>query len=669
MEELRNIGGLASPAADVSSPAPARHVINSKPQTYLKPLEKLRRESRPFNTSDLKELPGSQLVENSSAETAKRVPQHKWEYTDDFGKVQGPFDAVRVVKWVQSGFFDNRGATLFRRSDEATPKPLTEHLATIIAEAYAAMMLRMQKPVKAAEPAEVLPEVVEEPMDIAKQLTDIESILDVKHLHKSLGTCDLMVILMPPKTEVKKSARRGEASIASDTMLRKARVPQRVFRIPVHSAILRLSSPTWLTEITALEEKHKQKMLYTDTPDRQGMLQYIIECQNPEAMRCIINYIYGYKSTITQGNPLLLVAVYREASRFKIAKICKDVLQPLSAPMSLEALIQLAFACEATGCDQILRECVRVLCDCAFALFSGLRHLQLGPRTMALILQHDNLQLDEMQVYLSAAAWLHEYIENFGDLTDPDVLVADAQAIYKAIRFCSMSPQRLQDVREPELDSIILNACLRKFFGNEWKPRVFPWTENGEYEVSWRGSLYPTTISRVYRQRARRQWAWTVGTPRFINEALFAVEIVTTDKGAIHLGVATDDIGNKGKLACYFDPEVKAFVTANIISDPLSAAYHTAHQTPVCQWTRNYRNGDIVLLRLSVSITALHMTIQVLNTNSMKASFVLPHRVPAIYPCQILKRPFIQVCPFLETLNSGDTVALPELQSDAFSMA
>ncbi|KAL8436382.1 hypothetical protein ACSSS7_001782 [Eimeria intestinalis] len=663
MEELRNIGGLASPTADSSSRAPARDPLNGKPETCLRPLEKLRRERRSPNTSDLKDLPGSQLVESLSAESAQRVPLHKWEYTDDFGKVQGPFDALRVIKWIQSGFFDNRGTTLFRRSDEATPKPLTEHLATIIAEAYAAMMLRMQKPVKAPEPVEDLPEVVEEPMDIAEQLTDIESILDVKSLHKSLGTCDLMVILMPPKIESKKSAWREEASIATDGMLRKARVPQRVVRIPVHSAILRLSSPTWLTEITALEEKHKQKMLYTDTPDRQGMLKYIIECQNPEAVRCIINYIYGYKSTITRGNPLLLVAVYREASRFKIAKICKEVLEPLSAPMSLEALIQLAFACEATGCDQILRECVRVLCDCAFSLFSGcakttalvtllhlqqvrflwisagLRHLQLGPRTMALILQHDNLQLDEMQVYLSAAAWLHEYIEKFGDLTDPDVLVADAQAIYKAIRFCSMSPQRLQDVREPELDSIILNACLRKFFGNEWKPRVFPWTENGEYEVSWRGSLYPTTISRVYRQRARRQWAWTVGTPRFINEALFAVEIVATDKGAIHLGVATDDIGNKGRLACYFDPEVKAFVTANINSDPLSAAYHTAHQTPVCQWNRNYRNGDIVLLRLSS------------------------------YPCQILKRPFIQVCPFLETLNSGDTVALPELQSDAFSMA
>lgn len=70
--------------------------------------------------------------------------------------------------------------------------------------------------------------------------------------------------------------------------------------------------------------------------------------------------------------------------------------------------------------------------------------------------------------------------------------------------------------------------------------------ENAEYEVSWRGSLYPTTISRAHSMRARHQWAWTLGSPRFVNEAFYAVEIVATDKGAIHLGIATDDIGNKG---------------------------------------------------------------------------------------------------------------------------
>ncbi|XP_026193445.1 uncharacterized protein LOC34618842 [Cyclospora cayetanensis] len=294
---------------------------------------------------------------------------------------------------------------------------------------------------------------------------------------------------------------------------------------------------------------------------------------------------YSYKASITHGNPMLLVSVYLEASRFKIDKICKEVLEPLSAPMNMEALTHLASSSEAAGCEQILKECARVLCDCAFALFSGMKHMQLGPQAMALILEHDNLQLDEMQVYLSAAAWLHQYIENFGELSDPSIIIEDAQSIYKAIRFCSMSPQRLQDVREPELDSIILNACLRKFSGNEWKPRVFPWTENCEYEVQWRGSLYPTAITRANNQRAGRQWAWTIGSPRLVSEVLYATEIVRTEKGAIHVGVATDDHGNKGKLACYFDHEAKAFVTASIGTDPLT---------------------------------------------SMKASFVLPHKVPVV---------------------------------------
>ncbi|OEH74250.1 hypothetical protein cyc_01919 [Cyclospora cayetanensis] len=507
-------------------------------------------------------------VESLTVERAKQVPLHRWEYVDDFGKTQGPYDALRIVKWIQSGFFDKRGGTLFRMAGEETSKTLLEQLPSIMTEAYAAMVLRMEKPQRMQAPPEETLEVVEMmPMNLSDQNSDIQSVLNVKALHRSLGTCDLMVVLMPfTKREDTPANRNGDCSEAA---LRRAHVPQKMFKIPVHSAILRLSSPIWLTEITALEEKHKQRLLYSDHPDRQEMLKYIIECQNPEALRCIINYIYGYKASITHGNPMLLVSVYLEASRFKIDKICKEVLEPLSAPMNMEALTHLASSSEAAGCEQILKECARVLCDCAFALFSGMKHMQLGPQAMALILEHDNLQLDEMQVYLSAAAWLHQYIENFGELSDPSIIIEDAQSIYKAIRFCSMSPQRLQDVREPELDSIILNACLRKFSGNEWKPRVFPWTENCEYEVQWRGSLYPTAITRANNQRAGRQWAWTIGSPRLVSEVLYATEIVRTEKGAIHVGVATDDHGNKGKLACYFDHEAKAFVTASIGTDPL----------------------------------------------------------------------------------------------------
>ena len=54
------------------------------------------------------------------------------------------------------------------------------------------------------------------------------------------------------------------------------------------------------------------------------------------------------------------------------------------------------------------------------------------------------------------------------------------------------------------------------------------------------------------------------------------------------------------------------------------------HPTPVCTWKRSLRRGDIVVLRLSVGITALHITIQVLRTGGMKASFVLPHRVAVV---------------------------------------
>lgn len=46
---------------------------------------------------------------------------------------QGPYDALRVIKWIQNGYFDKRGFTLFRRNDEDVPRPLSEHLSTIVA--------------------------------------------------------------------------------------------------------------------------------------------------------------------------------------------------------------------------------------------------------------------------------------------------------------------------------------------------------------------------------------------------------------------------------------------------------------------------------------------------------------------------------------------------------
>ncbi|XP_026193444.1 uncharacterized protein LOC113147367 [Cyclospora cayetanensis] len=250
-------------------------------------------------------------------EKALQVPLHRWEYVDDFGKTQGPYDALRIVKWIQSGFFDKRGGTLFRMAGEETSKTLLEQLPSIMTEAYAAMVLRMEKPQRMQAPPEETLEVVEMmPMNLSDQNSDIQSVLNVKAasesrdlrphggadaFHKTRGyACESQWGLLRGSAEESSCRSQIPASTGSQHrqlcvfMCEAWPVPQKMFKIPVHSAILRLSSPIWLTEITALEEKHKQRLLYSDHPDRQEMLKYIIECQNPEALRCIINYIYGW---------------------------------------------------------------------------------------------------------------------------------------------------------------------------------------------------------------------------------------------------------------------------------------------------------------------------------------------------------------------------------------
>lgn len=61
-----------------------------------------------------------------------------------------------------------------------------------------------------------------------------------------------------------------------------------------------------------------------------------------------------------------------------------------------------------------------------------------------------------------------------------------------------------------------------------------------------------------------------------------------------------------------------------------SAFYRTTHPSAAVRWSRLPRRGDVFLVRVSVGASALHLTIQLLNAQSCRASFVLPHRAPVV---------------------------------------
>ncbi|PFH34165.1 hypothetical protein BESB_073170 [Besnoitia besnoiti] len=654
----------------------------------------------------------------------------KWQYTDEKGVTQGPASALKILKWLEAGLFNGRGDEIFFSAVGSKDKPacLADALPAILEDAYFSMEKQIAPRTFAEEKPEE-PEIVEEPpMQFAEDVFSTEAALDIQKLHKSFGSCDLMVWLVPHQKHRLDDDDGGG---------REFRQPPKIYKIPVHSALLRISSPIWLSELTVIEERMRTRMKYQQLDESQVMMKYVIETSYPAAIRAVIQYIYGYRQELLQGDPFLMVSVYKEADKLEMRRLQAEVLRALSVPMSIGPLVALARAAEVLKVYPLLSEIIRILADSAYALFSGMRHLQLGPRGLQLLLNQDNIQLDELQIYICASAWLSQQDipqtswfytvdsprpMSSRPLSPTSVALSDSghsrgagrstskskkdkkdnglfadgtedtrhdkkedpknrreevvMAVYQSIRFDAMSPTQINACRDPRLDSLLLDACLRKFVHAEKKARVFPWTANDQFAVECDGSMFPVLVTRKSQLTASNKrtnqgsatWAWTVGDPRLVNEAMWAVEVVHTAKGRLHLGIAIEDRVSHTRIVCYLDPVEKIFVTGTITSDPSAVSYRTAQAGGCVKWSRRLARGDIVIVRVSVAISVLHLTIQVLRCKNMTASFMLPLRSPVRFPGQFLQRPFVTVWPFLEAFDFGDTLGVAEIQPNSIDI-
>ncbi|KFH09557.1 hypothetical protein TGVAND_311880 [Toxoplasma gondii VAND] len=638
--------------------------------------------------------------------------QKLWKYRDENGHVKGPMTALKLLKCIETGFIKGRGDKVLFTSvgDSEPPRRLADILPEILKDANLSMEKQTAPPVADAGGNQEIEVAAESPMQFADDAFSTEAVLDIQKLHKSFGSCDLVVWLVPPQERLQHLAEGATESQFTP--------PPKVFKIPVHSALLRISSPIWLKDLTVVEAKHRTKMKCNRDDDGRVLMKYVIESFHPAAIRAIIQYIYGYRHEVLQGDPFLQVAVYKEASRLEMKQLQKEVLRALSAPMNIGPLVSLAKAAEVMKVDQLLLEAIRILAGCAYALFSGMRHLELGPKGLQLLLLQDNIQLDEPQIYICANAWLAQQgvshasasyrAASFADdplspslaphrrkerdfrqaeelagtgsnsLTEPPPGVQRdmAMAVYRSIRFDSMSPSQIQVCRDPLLDSLLLEACLRKFSHLETKPRVFPWQGNDQFTVERDGGLYPVLLKRTSRSAPRFReagtepliWAWTLGDSRLINEALWGIEVVRTAKGRLHFGIAVEDKTTQSRQVCYLDPAEKAFVTGTITNEPTAVSYRTVQPGGDVRWYRRLCDGDIVIVRVSVTTSAIHLSIQVLKSRSMRASYMLALRSPVCFPGQLLQRPFLAIWPFIEAVNIGDTLGVAELQVEAIDI-
>ncbi|PHJ18509.1 hypothetical protein CSUI_007664, partial [Cystoisospora suis] len=144
-------------------------------------------------------------------ENERSSAERNWQCVDDRGNVQGPCSALKVLRWLEAGMFNGRGEdVLFKPvGDLSDPRPLTDTLPDILRDVYIALerqiaprltdLRRLISQQKEDEDDE-LKEVIEEPpMEFSEDVQNTDAAMDIQKLHKSFGSCDLIVWLLPPE--------------------------------------------------------------------------------------------------------------------------------------------------------------------------------------------------------------------------------------------------------------------------------------------------------------------------------------------------------------------------------------------------------------------------------------------------------------------------------------
>ncbi|KAF8821955.1 hypothetical protein IE077_001323 [Cardiosporidium cionae] len=544
---------------------------------------------------------------------------------------------------------------------------------------------------------------VHDDKDLTARIGTFEALVPPNEVYKDLATTDMDLYLEP----IEKNLPWGKES-SSEKKVENDMTKMKTLKIPVHSGFLKISSQDWLRDISALEMAFREKLRYSVEVfaifiiKSAGELTYILNAlplENvqeerliyrirtyfPEAVRCIIRYLYGFRQDVDNADPLLLVAMYKEAERFKLDSIMRAIEVSFSKPHDLASTVEMAVAAEA-----LLRLDLMYECSNCYSFFSAgmseklvakkSKQLLLGPLAIHSLTCFDNIQLDEIQIFQSVAQWINQHEEFFGLFGEKDEEQWKAETeLYKAIRFSSMSAEQIRDIRSPKLDSFLLEGCLKKFFGTEGASRVLPWKANEEFCVNTFGGTFPVLLRRAPPRGGLSSWAWTAGQPRMVSEAVWAIEIARTVQGFLHIGILMDtSSGNRAlhepHLACavpemarmsstlYFDLEKKNFFSGECGTQPKIVNYRNIHHNSNIRWQRPVKSGDILTVQITVGVSSLYITIQVMNSKDMVAKFVYPHFSAVQYRGNVIKRPFLSIAPFWEMYHNGDELGIPILQ-------
>ncbi|OII71132.1 hypothetical protein cand_025480 [Cryptosporidium andersoni] len=698
-----------------------------------------------------------------NAEKNNKISQYC--FIDDSGKEQGPFNLTQIIGWINQGFFDGKGDILFRDiiSSPADRISLQQMLPRLLSEteSYVENKVSVKKisnsnivKEKVVEVDEIL--VADGKINILEQESDqhrdlwliIKPTQKATEIHRQLETTrSNLSVLITGSTKnlnIDINTYQSKEYNDEDVQLKKSRLCQfaeqfygnelydsnhnivvPTLRIPIHSSLLSMSSPILKESMRSIFEEYyklREKVTRSDSTEeeKEKSLQnptITLESDCPAAIQAAIRYMYGYKTEILSLSRLLLVSIWKESRRFEWKNLEEELLTHLfSNKLDILDLIEIAAAAAALSIPKLVDEIVPIIADCASYVLQG-PYLALNIQAYIRFISDDNVMLDELQLFCATQQYVRQREMRIG-MWSEQVNRKESSSeieIYKDIRFDQMSPEELEKIRTSELDSLLLDACLKKLLGNEGKGRLRPWLPNNEYSVGFRNGLYPISLTRRKTSEADvngaylERWAWTTGDPRSVSEMTFAFQIMKTKRGRLRIGVCctgrpiiTEIQSITMSKVFYYDFYIHKFVSAflgssiyqctsrivssseikrgifyiNYFTEPkdkdsinngdilrgdLGKGSKKAENTRGGIFEESVAKGQMYHLVVSIGYYTVLLRIESIDSgeyieNYFNHGFLVEHM-------EVTKKPYIQTKIFVETIDTGDSFSIPSNSS------
>ncbi|GFE55896.1 GYF domain-containing protein protein, putative [Babesia ovis] len=467
--------------------------------------------------------------------------------------------------------------------------------------------------------------------------------------------------------------------------------------INVHSGILRVASPFFMRVFNDIQQSDRSVKNVDGCP---VPLCYTLETPHPYAVQRILYYIYKNDYQNVNEETRLMVPIYQESSRLGLYELKHSVLRLIRNQHNLEVLANLSYAADSCGEVELARDCGRVLADSAYAVFSCELLQQMGLSAVKALVESDNVQLDEVQIFTA----LCHFLEQSGHFMSPyssSPLGPKEKDFLTQIRYCSMPPKAIDRLRHDNLSPLLLDAVLRILQGMQKRPRHFPWTGNSDYSCMTYNGLFPVLLVRASKDQlslfdpnsgnpklvtphitqthsdTAQGISFTMGTEREISIGWWAYEVSRTERGNVAFGIAfaSQEAIDDASRACYLSMSRSRRIVFyyDFFDDTFKSGYidPANHRKLNSAWSYeaktnkppfNLKQRDIVTVNIIVATGCITLTIGVLDT-AMTRTFQIPHRATGVLG-SMMKRPSIIGAPFFIMQDIGDSLSIPEFRAD-----